>query len=130
MDSCKCILCRCSKFAEHGIICIIEQKHVGEITDCPLDRLAAYEGAEEQGLLVRPVKRGQWIRKNGWSEGCGMGEIYGFYYECSICKHTVQGDYKNCGMNFCSNCGADMQEPWVRFCPNCGADMRETHNGD
>lgn len=28
---------------------------------------------------------------------------------CSVCKDTVQGDYKDCGMNYCPNCGAKMQ---------------------
>lgn len=58
----KCLLCRCGKFEVHGMSCIIEQKHIGEVEICPLDRLAAYVDAEEQGLLVRlPCKVGDTV---------------------------------------------------------------------
>ncbi len=59
---------------------------------------------------MRSVVRGKWIRGDYWSEGCGMGESYGFYYKCSVCKDEVQGGYKDCGMKYCPNCGADMRE--------------------
>jgi hypothetical protein len=59
---------------------------------------------------VRPVVHGKWICGDYWSEGCGMGESYGFYYKCSVCKDVVQGGYKDCGMKYCPNCGADMRE--------------------
>lgn len=69
-----------------------------------IDAVATIHAAD-----VRPVVRGRWICGDSWSEGCGMGESYGFYYKCSVCKDVVQGGYKECGMNYCPNCGADMR---------------------
>ena len=54
-------------------------------------------------------KRGKWIEEGRWSEGCGMGETYGCYWRCSSCDKIMQGDYYQCGANFCPNCGADMR---------------------
>jgi hypothetical protein len=51
-----------------------------------------------------------WIKQRMWSEGCGMGEQYGYWYECAWCGHEVQGGYTECGYNFCPKCGADMRE--------------------
>ena len=60
-------------------------------------------------LKRQQMMRGTWRRGRGWSEGCGMGEQYGYYYTCSLCGHEVQGGYGSCGYNFCSYCGADMR---------------------
>ena len=54
-------------------------------------------------------KIGHWIKDGSWSEGYGMGESYGYYYECSRCGKSVKGGYSECGKNFCPNCGADMR---------------------
>lgn len=51
--------------------------------------------------------QGKWIRRESWSEGAGMGESYGFYYECSNCSKKIRGGYRDCGMNYCPNCGAE-----------------------
>lgn len=56
-----------------------------------------------------PNKEGEWIQGSAWSEGCGMGESYGFFYTCSECGHKVKGGYGECGINFCNECGADMR---------------------
>lgn len=55
-------------------------------------------------------KKGKWIAKRSWSEGFGMGENYGFYYECSECHKEVKGGYPECKDNYCPNCGAEMEE--------------------
>lgn len=52
-------------------------------------------------------KQGAWIQNDVWSEGVGMGESYGFYYECSECHKEFKGGYKMC-YPFCPNCGAKM----------------------
>lgn len=77
MDCNKCLLCRCGKFEVHGMSCIIEQKHIGEVEICPLDRLAAYVDAEEQGLLVRlPCKVGDTVWVIITSYVCGeLGDL-------------------------------------------------------
>ena len=54
--------------------------------------------------------RGHWIRDRSWSEGVGMGESYGHYWKCDKCGHLEQGDWGECGCNFCSNCGSDNRE--------------------
>lgn len=59
---------------------------------------------------VAPVRHAHWIKDEYWSEGTGMGEIYGYYYKCSDCGETVQGDYKECTDKYCRNCGAKMDE--------------------
>lgn len=53
--------------------------------------------------------QGEWIRREYWSEGVGMGESYGFYYECSNCGEQQKGGYDNCGINYCPDCGAKMR---------------------
>lgn len=53
---------------------------------------------------------GHWIECGSWSEGFGMSETYGNYYECSECNKQIKGGYKKCNAKFCSNCGADMRE--------------------
>lgn len=57
-----------------------------------------------------PNKEGHWIQGNAWSEGCGMGESYGFFYTCSECGNKVRGDYDKCCIKFCDECGADMRQ--------------------
>ena len=59
---------------------------------------------------VAPVRHAHWIKDEYWSEGTGMGEVYGYYYKCSDCGETVQGDYKECTDKYCRNCGAKMDE--------------------
>ena len=54
-------------------------------------------------------KTGKWIRDGSWSEGCGMGETYGYYYKCSECGAKFKNDYKKCSYNFCPHCGAIMK---------------------
>ena len=54
--------------------------------------------------------KGKWVRRGYWSEGIGMGESYGFYYECSNCGKQAQGGYYKCGMNYCPNCGSQNQK--------------------
>lgn len=51
-----------------------------------------------------------WIKKEMWSEGIGMGEDYGYWYECANCGHRTRGGHLECGDNFCSHCGADMRK--------------------
>lgn len=54
-------------------------------------------------------KKGEWIRGEYWSEGAGMGEVYGYYYKCSKCNKEVQDGLISCEYNYCPNCGADMK---------------------
>ena len=62
----------------------------------------------EQDIEGLTPNNGNWIKGEMWSEGCGMGEYYGYFYKCSVCRKTVKGDYKKCGMKYCPNCGARM----------------------
>lgn len=59
----------------------------------------------ESATKIRP--KGHWKKKEYWSEGCGMGEIYGHYYECSNCGINVKGDYLECSYSYCPYCGSD-----------------------
>ena len=59
---------------------------------------------------VAPIRHAHWIKGEYWSEGTGMGEVYGYYYKCSDCGETVQGGYKKCTDKYCRNCGAKMDE--------------------
>ena len=52
--------------------------------------------------------KAKWIKGAYWSEGCGMGEVYGNYYKCSNCKEEVQDDYEKCSLKYCPYCGARM----------------------
>ena len=61
-----------------------------------LERLKAYEDAEEQGLLIR--ERSEW-RKNGALMEC-----------------------QSCGEIYCTD-GCNRGKAWD-FCPNCGAKMK------
>lgn len=75
------------------------------------DFIKGFECGTQRQLEADKADRpqGKWIRRESWSEGVGMGESYGFYYECSNCGKKVRGDYRDCGMNYCPNCGADMK---------------------
>ena len=53
-------------------------------------------------------KQGKWIRKERWSRGVGMGEVYGWYFECSACGCLSEGSVNDAG-NFCPNCGCRMK---------------------
>ena len=55
------------------------------------------------------IHHGHWIRGRYWSSGIGMGETYGYYYNCSECGEEVKGDYTDCGDNYCRQCGAKME---------------------
>lgn len=55
---------------------------------------------------VRPVKRGEWMRKP---------DPYGFFEDIPVCSE--------CG------CTTKMREEY-NFCPNCGADMRPEGGAD
>ena len=60
---------------------------------------------------IQPKRiKGHWICDRSWSEGVGMGESYGHYWKCDKCGHLEQGDWGECGCNFCSNCGSDNRE--------------------
>lgn len=69
-------------------------------------------GVKKYILAIPSVERpkGEWIRRGYWSEGIGMGESYGFYYECSNCGKQAQGGHYECGMNYCPNCGSQNQK--------------------
>ena len=71
------------------------------------DKFCFYNTKEVKDKMRLPLY-GRWIKKDMWSEGIGMGESYGYYYECSECGRRVQGGYDKCGYNFCPHCGADM----------------------
>ncbi len=76
------------------------------------DYLSTREETECFDYAIKVVdehKTGRWINGDFWSEGCGMGETYGYYYKCSECGTEVNGDYKECKYNFCPNCGAKME---------------------
>lgn len=72
-------------------------------------RVVKANAVEYEEFEAIPVpSHGRWIKKDYWSEGVGMGESYGYYYKCSECGRRVQGDYNECGYNFCPNCGSRM----------------------
>lgn len=65
---------------------------------------------KESTQTKKQIKKfGHWEKGKYWSEGCGMGESYGYYYKCSECGKVVRGGYDVCGRNFCSGCGAEMR---------------------
>jgi hypothetical protein len=65
--------------------------------------------ADDEEESYEEHKVGMWIRGSYWSEGCGMGETYGYYYKCSECGEVVKNDYNKCSYNFCPNCKAIMK---------------------
>ena len=58
---------------------------------------------------VKPVVHSEWLQGPSWSEGFGMGESYGFYWDCLKCHKRVRGGYDKCDYDFCPTCGADMR---------------------
>ena len=57
---------------------------------------------------VEPVRHAEWIKKEYWSEGVGMGEDWGHYYECSACGERIKG-YDTHLDKYCRKCGAKMK---------------------
>lgn len=72
--------------------------------------LADVEKAIQELPTIEERKTGRWIKGEYWSEGCGMGETYGYYYKCSECGAEEKGGYGKCGYNLCPKCGAKMEE--------------------
>lgn len=70
-------------------------------------RYKMFENILKEAPTIEP-KQGEWIPKEMWTEGVGMGEQYGRYYECSECHREYRGDMESC-YNFCPNCGARME---------------------
>ena len=69
------------------------------------------ENGQDMRVIAQPERiKGHWICDRSWSEGVGMGESYGHYWKCDKCGHLEQGDWGECGCNFCSNCGSDNRE--------------------
>ena len=89
-----------------GKICIRRSNGV-EIYD---DYVVPVEYLEQLPSTQPEHIRGHWICDRSWSEGVGMGESYGHYWKCDKCGHLEQGDWGECGCNFCSNCGSDNRE--------------------
>ena len=58
-------------------------------------------GVKKGASTDRP--QGKWIKTTPWSYGAGMGEVYGYYHQCSNCDKEFM--YKS---NYCPNCGARM----------------------
>ena len=57
---------------------------------------------------AEPIRRAQWLKREYWSEGIGMGETYGHYYECSACGERIKG-YDTYLDKYCRKCGAKME---------------------
>ena len=55
-------------------------------------------------------KKGKWIKVGEWSRGFGMGEVYGWFYECSECSEQVKNGYGGCSYNYCPYCGSNNGE--------------------
>lgn len=66
------------------------------------------DGIKSLPSVTPQPKIGRWIRRDQWSEGVGMGENYGYYYQCSECEEIIQGGYTKCDSKYCPNCGAKM----------------------
>ena len=94
------------KAAIDGKICIQRANGV-EIYD---DYAVPVEYLKQLPPIQPEHIRGHWICDRSWSEGVGMGESYGHYWKCDKCGHLEQGDWGECGCNFCSNCGSDNRE--------------------
>jgi hypothetical protein len=78
----------------------------------PIIKLGAFLDGYEMGLKVleQQPKKGEWINAGEWSEGFGMGETYGWIYECSECGKQVKGGYPECNYNYCPYCGSDNRD--------------------
>ncbi len=59
--------------------------------------------------IERMSSTARWIVGKMWSEGCGMGEQYGYYFTCSKCGNKVKGGVTGCGIKFCEDCGSMMK---------------------
>lgn len=82
-----------------------------QIADVPFGVYQNYRDKMNELPSAQPEHiRGHWICDRSWSEGVGMGESYGHYWKCDKCGHLEQGDWGECGCNFCSNCGSDNRE--------------------
>ena len=46
------------------------------------------------------AQKGEWIKRGYWSEGCGMGEEFGHYWECSRCHKEVKNGYEICDYGY------------------------------
>ena len=64
----------------------------------------AMQSNESNALDALERTKGKWIeQEDGWG---------GYYYDCSVCKEswtTIDGTPWDNGMNFCPNCGAEME---------------------
>lgn len=69
-----------------------------------VDKLAAYEDAEERGEWGKVV-HGRWI---GYHEADFGWDEYGV--RCSNCEFEVEDRDVKFSMNYCPNCGAKMDE--------------------
>ena len=65
---------------------------------------------EDMPSVTPQPKMGKWIKEGEWSEGFGMGETYGWIYECSECGKQVKGNYCGCNYNYCPYCGSDNRD--------------------
>ena len=87
----------------------LEHGYMWTCPKCGLDVHSDFESCPRCGYMREDRPQGEWIRKDYWSEGIGMGESYGFYYECSNCGKQQRGGYYECGMNYCPNCRARLK---------------------
>ena len=105
-----------TNLAEVGTDCISRQDAIDALTEYGNGRAVFISVGEaviriEQLPPTQPEHiKGHWICDRSWSEGVGMGESYGHYWKCDKCGHLEQGDWGECGCNFCSNCGSDNRE--------------------
>ena len=107
-----------TNLAEVGTDCISRQAALVAVKDALMAWSYMPEWRDEKILEaiaeLPPAQpehiKGHWICDRSWSEGVGMGESYGHYWKCDKCGHLEQGDWGECGCNFCSNCGSDNRE--------------------
>ena len=107
-----------TNLAEVGTDCISRQAALVAVKDALMAWSYMPEWRDEKILEaiaeLPPTQpehiKGHWICDRSWSEGVGMGESYGHYWKCDKCGHLEQGDWGECGCNFCSNCGSDNRE--------------------
>lgn len=58
---------------------------------------------------AQPIRRAKWLKREYWSEGIGMGEDWGHYYECSACGKRIKGHDMHLD-DYCKKCGAEMDK--------------------
>lgn len=74
------------------------------------EEVKAYnEMLEKKTINTERILHAHWIKEDYWSEGYGMGEVYGYYYRCSNCGKVVRG-FTKCEDKYCRECGAKMDE--------------------